>query len=1216
MADDKVGGAKFELGVDHGDFVRQLAAAEKAAKQSADALQKIAEIEAKKAAAAQEAAAKRAGDAVSREAKRKATAEAKAADTAAKEAKRAADAQAKEADKAAKAVEAAMAKQAKAAKKAADDIEDRFDRIAGMAARTGLALTAGLTAPIGLGVGGVGALGTGFESSLQQSIAIMGDLSDAMKKDMGQTALEVSKQTTFAAEQTAAGFYFLASAGYDAMQSMKALPQVAMFAQAGMMDLAQATEFAADMQAALGLKSKDAEQNLANLTRVTDVVTMAANKSNASISQFAEAISNKTGAALRLVGKDIEEGAAVLSVYADQGRKGALAGEMLNSALMRLLPIAQQNKAEFEKLGVHVFEKGTGNLRHFADIADDFTKLLQNLSPEMQAVALEQMGINIEVAQGILPLIGMGDAIREYEKAYRSAGGATRDVAEKQLQTARAQWQLFKNDVAASAIMLYQEFEPAVKDSLIPVLQSAAGALQGIVKWFRGLSEPAQTVIVAFVGIAAAAGPIMGVAAGAAIALKALAVAFGVTMGAAAAMAATVAVAFAAIAAIILSATILYTTFERDIKRILRAAGQSFVDFGDSIMWAYNNYVVPAVQSMIDYTVDGLNALIESTGEFGDKFVALFAAAWEAVAGIFDRGAKMLGNFFGKVTGFFSPIKGYLKSMGSGAEAAMQLMSGDWQAFNGGVPTMKMKGQVKGDNLGDDLNYTSLRERFQKIKAELEKPENQPKITPQLDLGGGDGKEGADMRKRAEEFRKSLFPAEALEADIREVMEMASKFPDVIDAAAQAEAFEKMWADYKDKGIVSMEAIANGMADLSDTTKARFAAAMEEARTVAHELEENAKRRKEEEQAERDREAKRKSDKELLHGMTLDADPQQALMEQLNEVQSAMQNLGQAMPQDVLDFFVGNKIEGLRMTTAQLHEMRDIAVALGPEFQKAFDKAIGKTAAKEQADRWKRVSGEMEKYAEGLSYLPDEYQNLKTAATIAMKVIQIATAATKATTGDWFALIMMAADAFGLFGEKAEKEISGVDKAMKELGDALESWGDQFTDMLVEFARTGKLAFKDLVDTILSDILRVTIQLTITEPIINAIKGMFADGGAFGHGIQYMAKGDIVSSPTLFGMAGGKLGMMGEKGPEAVMPLARTSDGRLGVQAMGGGSNQQVNIFPAPGQPAPEVTRGTGPDGTEIVNVVFGAVRTLADTGRLDSVQARNYGTRRPGRPI
>ncbi|MBN2630081.1 MAG: phage tail tape measure protein [Rhodobacteraceae bacterium] len=107
----------------------------------------------------------------------------------------------------------------------------------------------------------------------------------------------------------------------------------------------------------------------------------------------------------------------------------------------------------------------------------------------------------------------------------------------------------------------------------------------------------------------------------------------------------------------------------------------------------------------------------------------------------------------------------------------------------------------------------------------------------------------------------------------------------------------------------------------------------------------------------------------------------------------------------------------------------------------------------------------------------------------------------------------------------------------------------------------------------LSDALRMVAQSMISgvynvamKPVQGAVGGLvaeginsvlssllpFKDGGAFSQGrVMPFAKGGVVSSPTSFPMRGGA-GLMGEAGPEAIMPLARGADGRLGVQASGG----------------------------------------------------------------
>jgi lambda family phage tail tape measure protein len=77
------------------------------------------------------------------------------------------------------------------------------------------------------------------------------------------------------------------------------------------------------------------------------------------------------------------------------------------------------------------------------------------------------------------------------------------------------------------------------------------------------------------------------------------------------------------------------------------------------------------------------------------------------------------------------------------------------------------------------------------------------------------------------------------------------------------------------------------------------------------------------------------------------------------------------------------------------------------------------------------------------------------------------------------------------------------------------------------------------------------------------VSGFFspsANGNAFGaNGIIPFAKGGIVNSPTLFPFAKG-IGLMGEAGPEAILPLSRGPGGKLGVMASGGGGGGDVNV--------------------------------------------------------
>jgi len=137
---------------------------------------------------------------------------------------------------------------------------------------------------------------------------------------------------------------------------------------------------------------------------------------------------------------------------------------------------------------------------------------------------------------------------------------------------------------------------------------------------------------------------------------------------------------------------------------------------------------------------------------------------------------------------------------------------------------------------------------------------------------------------------------------------------------------------------------------------------------------------------------------------------------------------------------------------------------------------------------------------------------------------------------------------------------------------------DGLTNAIVEFATTGKASFKEFAASVLKDLSAMLIKFAIFKAIGALFPGLtgFADGGVFG-GVSGpsmqprtgFAKGgtftnSIVSSPTLFKFANGgamRTGLMGEAGPEAIMPLRRGRNGNLGVMSSGGGTtNVVVNV--------------------------------------------------------
>lgn len=111
------------------------------------------------------------------------------------------------------------------------------------------------------------------------------------------------------------------------------------------------------------------------------------------------------------------------------------------------------------------------------------------------------------------------------------------------------------------------------------------------------------------------------------------------------------------------------------------------------------------------------------------------------------------------------------------------------------------------------------------------------------------------------------------------------------------------------------------------------------------------------------------------------------------------------------------------------------------------------------------------------------------------------------------------------------------------------------------------LKLSDALETIARSMIQTTYSAAI-KPITNQVGGLiakgvgslvgsilpFADGAAFSQGrVTPFANGGVVNGPVTFPMRGG-LGLMGEAGPEAIMPLARGADGKLGVRGGSGGA--------------------------------------------------------------
>ena len=140
-------------------------------------------------------------------------------------------------------------------------------------------------------------------------------------------------------------------------------------------------------------------------------------------------------------------------------------------------------------------------------------------------------------------------------------------------------------------------------------------------------------------------------------------------------------------------------------------------------------------------------------------------------------------------------------------------------------------------------------------------------------------------------------------------------------------------------------------------------------------------------------------------------------------------------------------------------------------------------------------------------------------------------------------------DSLVFTGREVNTLSSGIGGGLRRAFDGLVFDGVKLSDALRGVART-------MADTIYGVAMK-PVQNALGGALAQGLNGLlgglmpFEKGGAFVQGrVMPFAKGGVVAQATAFPMRGAT-GLMGEAGPEAIMPLARGADGRLGVQAAG-----------------------------------------------------------------
>lgn len=387
---------------------------------------------------------------------------------------------------------------------AIDGLKGRGDKLAGGFDKVGGAMAVA-------GAGGA-AVGAGFAATIakaanfSEALAIMNSVSDLSGDQFDQLrlkALALGSSTVFTATQVVGGMTELSKAGLDANQTMAAIPGVLAAAATEGLEMARASEIVVSVMQGQNLEAERA-------THVANVLAAAANASSAGMLDLGEAFKYANGLSQQGI-MTFEQTAGALSVLANAGMKGSMAGTSLTSMFTQLTKPSKKVKDTFELLGLGQarFTDAAGKMLPLPDIInkvqgavgllrDDQEKLafLQDLLGDAGSrafVALRNSTTDAtkEGNKGVSTYDRMVETARTASEVVSEDGkiqGAAAIMASKRLDQLKGDWENVSGAIDTVGISIGSLFLPQLRAAT----QAAGSFLGDIASNFVALSKPAN----------------------------------------------------------------------------------------------------------------------------------------------------------------------------------------------------------------------------------------------------------------------------------------------------------------------------------------------------------------------------------------------------------------------------------------------------------------------------------------------------------------------------------------------------------------------------------------------------------------------------------------------------------------------------------------------------------------------------------------------------
>lgn len=322
----------------------------------------------------------------------------------------------------------------------------------------------------------------GTLAGFEKSMAAVGAITRASEKDLAalrETAKQLGATTEFSASQAADGLKFFGMAGWNAAQSIAAIPAILDLATAAQMDLATAADISSNIMTAFGIAAEDA-------SAAADVLAAVSSRANTDVTQLGDGM-KYVGPVASALGISMGEAAAAMGALSDAGIQGSMAGTSLRRVLSSLANPTKDAARVIKDLQLNV------------DDLNPATNSIVEIVDRLAAAGIDAAdALTIFGDRGgpaILALVENRQKLSDLTGELSNVGGEAKRMADTMRDQLGGDIKGLQSALEGLIIQLGESGLTAALSGLIKVMTSLARAVTGTIKSFSEMLASADRML-------------------------------------------------------------------------------------------------------------------------------------------------------------------------------------------------------------------------------------------------------------------------------------------------------------------------------------------------------------------------------------------------------------------------------------------------------------------------------------------------------------------------------------------------------------------------------------------------------------------------------------------------------------------------------------------------------------------------------------------------